>query len=95
MCVLGKGGGLNWFNVYTALALGSAAVYKHTSYSVPMNDFQLTNALKRTYKSRLDTEMKQDEYSTARPALKRWSNRNTTVEPGGPDQILIIMPQQT
>ena len=30
--------------------------------------------------------MKQDEYSTPRPTLKRWSNRNPTVEPGGPDQ---------
>ena len=29
--------------------------------------------------------MKQDEYSTARPTLKRWNNRSLTVEPGGPD----------
>ena len=33
------------------------------------------------YKSRLITDMKQDEYSTAKPRLKRWSKRNTTVEP--------------
>ena len=28
-----------------------------------------------------NTEMKQDEYSTARPTLKRWSNRNLRVQP--------------
>ena len=33
------------------------------------------------YKSRFNTEMKQDEYYTARPTLKHWSNRNRTVEP--------------
>ena len=33
-----------------------------------------------SYKSGFDTEMKQDEHSTARPTLKRWSNRNPTAE---------------
>ena len=27
------------------------------------------------------TQMTQDEYSTARPTLKRWNNRNPTVKP--------------
>ena len=30
--------------------------------------------------------MHQNEYSTARPTLKRWSYGNQTFEPRGPDQ---------
>ena len=35
----------------------------------------------RTYKSRFNSVMKQDEYSTTRPTLKRWSNGSPAVEP--------------
>ena len=63
------------------LALESAVVHKHTSYSVRVKDFQhIDTSNQRTYKSRFNTEMKRDEYSTARPTQKRWRNRNPTVE---------------
>ena len=65
------------------IALGSAVVNKHTSYSVCVKDFYFIYASKQQiYKSRSNnTELKQDEYSTAIPLLKRWSNRYPTVEP--------------
>ena len=37
-CITGEGG-LNWFNLFTTLALGSAVVHKPTSYSVRVKDF--------------------------------------------------------
>ena len=47
-----------------------------------MKDFQLINESKQqTYKSRVITEMTQDEYSIAKPTLKRWSKINQTAEP--------------
>ena len=42
-----------------------------------------------TYQSRFNAEMKQDEYSTTRQTLKRWSNRNPAVK------RQIIKPQPT
>ena len=48
----------------------------------PHENFLLINASKQqTYKSKVNTEMKQVEYPTAKPTLKRWINRNPTVEP--------------
>ena len=66
----GGGGYLNRFYAKNTLALGSALVKK--TYKV----------FGQSYKSRSNnTELKQDETSTARPLLKRWSNRYPTVEP--------------
>ena len=53
--------------MYTTLALGSAVVHKHTSYSVSVKDFLIISASKQhAYKSRFTTEMKEDECSTAK-----------------------------
>ena len=47
----------------TNLALGSAVVYKHTTYLFCVADLKLINASRQqTYKSRFNTEMKQGEY---------------------------------
>ena len=47
-----------------------------------MKDFKLINASQQQpYKSRFTTEKKEDEYPTAIPTPKRWSDRNPTVEP--------------
>ena len=51
----------------------SAVVHQHKSHSVRVKDFYLIN---KHIKLRFNTEMKQDEYSTARQILKRRSNRN-------------------
>ena len=37
--LFGGGGVLNWFYAQATLALGSAVVQKHTSYSVRVKDF--------------------------------------------------------
>ena len=58
----------------------------------------LINAPKQqTYKSGFNTEMKQDEYSTAKSTLKRWSNRATEAQqlnPSGPEQRQASSPDQ-
>ena len=74
--------GLNPVYIYRTLAPGSAVVHKPTNCSVRVNDFLLINKSKpQIQKSRFSTEMTRDEYSIARSTLKRWSNRNPTIEP--------------
>ena len=74
--------GLNRVYARTTLTLNFAVVHIHTTYSVRIKDILLINESKQqTYKSRFITEMKQDEYSIARPTPKRSSKRNPSVEP--------------
>ena len=48
---------------------------------LPTHQWKINSKHNIYNKSRLITDMKQDEYSTAKPTLKRWSKRNSTVEP--------------
>ena len=75
--------GLNRFHARAAFALGSAVGHNHTfKLFSPREGLLLIHASKQeTYKSRFNTEVKQDVYSVAKPTLKRWSNRSPTVEP--------------
>ena len=59
--------GLNRVEVATILALGSDQfIYIHKEFFGAREGFLLMKAPKQqTYKSRFNTEMKQDEYSTA------------------------------
>ena len=94
-----RGGGrgiINGFYTRATLALGSAVIQEHTRYLGCVKDFLLINATQQqTYKPRFNNEMKQDEYLTARPTLKRWSKMNLNVNPGGPDQRQSIKHQPT
>ena len=47
-----------------------------------------------SYKSRLITEMKQDEYSTANQLWNAGTTEVQELNPGGPDQRQIIRPSQ-
>ena len=87
------GGGLNRFYVITTLALSSAVVQKHISYSVRVKDFLLIDASKhQTYKSR---KLRWNKMSTQQQD-QYWNAGATEIQqlnPGGPNQRQSIEPQ--
>ena len=65
----------------TTHTLAFAVLHKHMLFG-PRKELLTHQCIKKqTYKSRFNTEIKQDGYSAARPTQKCGSNRNPTVEP--------------
>ena len=78
--------GLNNFYSRATFALGSAVVHKHTYCLVRMKEFYSS----RHHNSKQDLTLTWNQMST-----ERLSNKNPTVEFGGPDQWQSIEPQPT